>query len=69
MGRAIAGMCKKRKREVTSIAYTGRKGLTEIWEGYFPSTVIFPCSSVWTTIITEAGSDSKTLVTFVYQSV
>jgi hypothetical protein len=44
MGRAIAGTCRKRNRGVTSIAYTGRKGMIEIWEGYHPSIFIFSCS-------------------------
>jgi len=60
---------KKGKGGLTSIAHTRRKGVIEIWEGYYPSAVIFPCSSLYTTIITEAASDSKTLVTCVYQSV
>jgi hypothetical protein len=37
MGTAIAGTCNKIKRG-ESIAYTARKHVIEIWEGYYPST-------------------------------
>jgi hypothetical protein len=45
-GEVYSWNMKKGKGGLTGVAYTRRKGVIEIWEGYYPSAVIFLCSSL-----------------------